>query len=86
MPGDQAETLAQARAVARLEAQVDGMGREIGELKEDVRALMATINGMRDQMNEAKGGWRTLMLLGGASASAGGVVAWVAQHLTGKGM
>lgn len=87
MPNDvlhQSEALAQARVdIARLEAQQEGMGREIGELKDMVRALTATVNAMRDDITAAKGGWRTLMLLGGASASAGGAITWLLQHLPG---
>lgn len=35
-----------------------------------------------DRLSEAKGGWRTLMWLGGAAAGIGGVLTWASQHLT----
>lgn len=35
-----------------------------------------------EKLSEAKGGWRTLMWLGGAAASLGGALAWAAQHIT----
>jgi hypothetical protein len=36
-------------------------------------------------LSEAKGGWRTLMLIGGAAASLGGLISWFATHFTMKG-
>lgn len=85
MPMSTAEMIDQIRTVAELKAKVEGMGREIGELKDDIKQLTASVNGMRDQMTEARGGLRTLLMLGGASASAGGIVTWAIQHFTGKG-
>jgi predicted RNase H-like nuclease (RuvC/YqgF family) len=88
MPPDilhQSEALTQARIdIAALERTVEGMGREIGELKTGMKELVATIHAMRDQLTEARGGWRVLMAIGGASATAGGVIAWAAEHLIGK--
>lgn len=63
----------------RLQAQVAQLTALVGELRTDVKA-------MRDQMTEAKGGWRTLVFLGGAAASLGGVLSWALAHLTGKGV
>lgn len=81
----QTEALVRARIdIAALERTVEGMGREIGDLKDGMRELVTTINGMRDQLTEAKGGWRVLMAIGGASATAGGLIAWVAEHFTTK--
>lgn len=82
----QSEALTQARIdIAALEVQVETIGREMGELKAGMAELVRTMNAMRDQMTEARGGWRVLMAIGGASATAGGFIAWVAEHLLGKG-
>lgn len=35
-----------------------------------------------EKLSEAKGGWRTLMWLGGAAAGLGGLATWASQHLT----
>jgi hypothetical protein len=78
----QSEALVQARIdIVALEKTVEGMGREIGEIKDAVTELTRTVNGMRDQLTEARGGWRTLMALGGASATFGGALAWLVEHL-----
>lgn len=81
----QSEALTQARIdIAALEVKVAGMEREIARLSTTVGDLVHSVNAMRDQLTEAKGGWKTLMLLGGASASFGGVLSWVADHLMRK--
>jgi hypothetical protein len=32
-------------------------------------------------LSEARGGWKTLMFVGGAASSLGAAIAWVIQHL-----
>ena len=73
--------------------------QEFGELKAKVQMLldanrvntetlttMATaIQSMQLQMAEAKGGWRALVAIGGASATFGGLVTGFIQHFFGKG-
>ena len=48
--------------------------------------LSAKINDKLDEiqvlLSEARGGWRILMLIGGAGATVGGLVAWGMQHIT----
>lgn len=73
-----AEALTRARVdIAALEVQVASMSTQLAE-------LTRTVNALRDQLTEAKGGWRALMLLGGASATLGGVVTTVLQHFKGS--
>lgn len=68
----------------------------IGVLQEQMRSVMESLAAQKvvnaDQskqlgeiltkLSEARGGWRTLMWLGGASATLGGVGVWISQHLT----
>jgi len=70
---------------------------EFGEIKGAVSALQAQITDFKarqavaeakidqvlDRLNEAKGGWRVLMLLGGAAGSVGAGIGWVASHMKG---
>jgi hypothetical protein len=74
-----------ARAFGHLEA-------EVAALRELVKAqtvAMTTLAGRMDLMTatltEARGGWRMLMLIGGAAASVGGFVVWVLSHVQMKG-
>ncbi len=72
---------------------------EFGELKGSVAALrrdademarrQTIMDGKLDQvlerLSEAKGGWRALMLLGGAGATLGGAVTWFLTHTVSVG-
>lgn len=75
------EAISQATAIAVLETKVEAQGREIGELKDAIKELTKTVNDMRDTLTEARGGWKTLMLLGGASATFGGLLTWALEHV-----
>jgi hypothetical protein len=67
----------------RLQAQVETLLRQDAEKTDLLKALAADINAIRIQMAEARGGWKLMLLLGGASASFGGVISWVLNHLRG---
>lgn len=68
----------------RLQAQVETLLRQDAEKTDVLKALAADINAIRIQMAEARGGWKVMLLLGGASASFGGVISWVLSHLRGS--
>ena len=63
------------RDYGRLEAQVE-------QLTKDVHSMKATMDTMRDLRQTAVGGWKLLLMLGGAAAAAGAFISWVASHLT----
>lgn len=80
--------------VSALQSQVDAMNdrmidpREFGRLEQEVKqlskqmeAMQTTLQSISTTLNEAKGGWRALMLLGGAGAAAGSLVTWALQHV-----
>lgn len=68
------EDLTQARIdIARMEVQIDSLTQVVADLSADIKA-------MRGQMDEARGGWRTLMLVGGAASSMGAGLTWILQH------
>lgn len=70
---------------------------EFGEIKGAVAALQSQVADVRarqtaidhkldlvlDKLAEARGGWRTLMWLGGASSTFGAGITWVATHWKG---
>lgn len=66
--------------------------QEFGRLQERVdvlvdaiKELTGKVEKMDQQLSEAKGGWKLLMALGTASATAGGALSWVLTHLPWKG-
>lgn len=53
---------------------------EMKHMKAGMEELIAEVKGMRSQLDQAKGGWRTLMLLGGAAGSIGAGAQWLFTH------
>jgi hypothetical protein len=63
--------------------------REYGQLEADVRhlqssmqAMQTDIKAMRDLLEQSRGGWKMLMLLGGAASSFGAIAGWIAHNLS----
>jgi hypothetical protein len=69
----------------RLQAEVIGLRRDNDRLLELLARLVTRLEGIETQLSQAKGGWRTLMWLGGAAAGFSGVIAAVVTHFFGKG-
>jgi prefoldin subunit 5 len=70
--------------VAILQERVLHLNTSVEELKALVTNLTASINTVERTLSEAQGGWKTLMWIGGMSASVGAAISWVISHL-GKG-
>lgn len=62
-----------ARDYGRLEAEVAQLVRAVSALQSDVAA-------MKELMQEARGGWRAVALVGGISATLTSGLMWVWQH------
>lgn len=62
------------RDYGKLEAQV-------AQLTEDVRTLKDTVKDMHDMMERASGGWRTIMMFSGVSATIAGTASWILAHI-----
>lgn len=70
--------------------QLAAMSVEVAHLKvavADLRASQVELDRKLDQvlaqLAEARGGWRTLMLIGGAAGSLGSGLTWLISHLRG---
>jgi len=68
--------------------QLAALNVEVAHLKfsvSDLRATNAELDRKLDQvlaqLAEARGGWRTLMLIGGAAGTFGGAATWLFTHL-----
>ena len=55
------------RDLGRFEAQIAALAKEVSEQGAKLDSVIKTLS-------EARGGWRVLMLVGGASAAAGGMI------------
>lgn len=76
-----------ADQVTKLEAQMidpieyGGLKNEVAAIKLKQSQMDSKLDLVLEKLSEAKGGWRTLMLLGGAGATAGALVPWLFEHL-----
>lgn len=55
------------RDVGRHDAEIEALKADMAEVKADVKQVLSTLS-------EAKGGWKTLMLVAGAAGSAGALI------------
>lgn len=75
------QSLQDARVdIAKLQVQVDHLTVTVEDLKESNKEQTVKLDQVLLALSEAKGGWRTLMLVGGAASSIGAGVAWVGSH------
>ena len=59
--------------IKHLQDDMDRMVKEMAEIKKALNAIDRTLS-------EAKGGWKTLVVVGGVASSIGAVAAWIANH------
>ena len=59
--------------IKHLQDDMDRMVREMAEIKKALNAIDRTLS-------EAKGGWKTLVVVGGVASSIGAAAAWIANH------
>jgi uncharacterized coiled-coil protein SlyX len=78
-----------ARAFGQLEGEVKALAQTLDAQNKTLEAQSKTLEHLATQLAavsttlaEARGGWRTLIWIAGASASAAGAVTWILQHLT----
>jgi len=80
--GPAIDALVQAQVdIGKLEVEVQNLRDDIIDLKKLVEQLNTQMTKVTAQLSEAKGGWRMLMLLGGAAASLGAGVTWLITHM-----
>lgn len=65
----------------RLQAQVETLIRSDAAKTELLETLAKDMTAVRLQLAEASGGWRMLVMLGGASAALGSGITWALTHL-----
>lgn len=72
-----------AIALARLEVEVTYLKAAVARLDQINTAQNEKLDRVLDQLAQARGGWRTLMLVGGAASSVGAGLSWLLSHLRG---
>ncbi len=69
--------------LGRHDAQIEALQEQVKQLHADMQAMNVTLNQINTTLSEAKGGWKTLMLVGGIAAAVGAtfskLAAWFHQ-------
>ena len=73
MESQQQEEVRRAVDVALLQHQFNTLNKHVSALEIKMDEVLA-------KLSEAKGGWRTLMWLGGAAATVGSLITWIVTH------
>ncbi len=61
--------------LGRHDAQIEGLQQQVKQLHRDMQAMNETLVEINRTLSEAKGGWKTLMLVGGVAAAVGASIA-----------
>lgn len=67
--------------IARLEERMAVMHRDMQAQQTQLVEMRGQLDQVLAALSEARGGWRTLMWIGGAAAAAGGFVSWFLNHV-----
>lgn len=70
-------------ALAQLQVEVAYMKAAISRLDDSNSELQQKLDKVLAQLAEARGGWRTLMLIGGAAGSLGSALTWLISQVRG---
>ena len=68
--------------IARLQVQMEGLNTKVRSMEEKLDSTMGKLDDLKGLMTEARGGLRTVLLIGGCVASITTVIAWIVSHVT----
>lgn len=67
--------------IAQLQIEVVHLTEKVQELRDSNAQITQQLNEISKLLNEARGGWRVMMMMGGAGVTLGGAIVWVLQHI-----
>lgn len=67
-----------------LRGAVAALQTQIAQITERQSRIDGKLDTVISELSAAKGGWRVMMLVGGAASSLGAGLTWALQHLGGK--
>jgi len=73
--------VATARELATHAADIDHLQKDMDKLISDMEDVKRTLVAIQSTLSEAKGGWKMLMLLGGAGGLFGSLITQVVHNL-----
>lgn len=72
------------RELAVHETEIKHLQADMDKMVADIEVIKASLNQINQTLSEAKGGWRVLMMLGGAGGVLGSAITQIVQHWIGK--
>ena len=72
------------RELAVHETEIKHLQADMDRLVADMESIKTTLNSINNTLAEAKGGWKVLMMLGGAGGVLGSAVTYFIQQWLGK--
>ena len=73
-----------ARELATHAADIKHLQDDMDKMLESMKAMQVTLTAIDHTLSEAKGGWKVLMLVGGASGAATALLVKLAYWYSGK--
>ena len=73
-----------ARELATHASDIKHLQGDMDKVLESIRTMQATLTAIDKTLSEAKGGWKMLMLVGGAGGSVGSFLTYLANWLPSK--
>ena len=77
------EAIKTARELATHASDIKHLQDDMDKMLENMRAMQATLTAIDKTLSEAKGGWRMLMLISGASGTIGAGLVQLAHWYSG---
>ena len=65
--------------LGRLQGEMEGVNREIGDIKEHQSEMKADLRSILTTLSEARGGWKTLLLVAGFAGGMGALASKLAM-------
>lgn len=78
------EEIETARELATHANDIKHLQMDMDKLVEDMEEIKQSIQSIQKTLSEAKGGWKTLMAIGGFVSILTGVAGFIAGHWSGK--
>jgi prefoldin subunit 5 len=72
------------RELAVHETEIKHLQADMDKLVQDMEDIKKTLTNINNTLAEAKGGWKVLMMLGGAGGVLGSAVTYIIQTWIGK--
>ena len=77
------EALDTARELATHASDIKHLQADMDKLVQDMEEIKKSLYEINKTLSEAKGGWKVLMMIGGAGGAVGSFITWVVAHWKG---